>query len=66
MTLPYEPIQPLFGAVLKSNLQLCDFSDEDIWDIAAITAFFGLSNRMVNFASIKPNAEFFNMARTWD
>jgi len=43
-----------------------DFSDEDIWDIAAITAFFGLSNRMVNFASIQPNAEFFNMARTWD
>ena len=42
------------------------FNDEDIWDIAAITAFFGLSNRMVNFASIQPNAEFFNMARTWD
>ena len=42
------------------------FSDEDIWDIAAITAFFGLSNRMVNFASIQPNVEFFNMARVWD
>ena len=39
------------------------FSDEDIWDIAAITAFFGLSNRMVNFASIQPNVEFYNMAR---
>ena len=42
------------------------FSDEDIWDIAAITAFFGLSNRMVNFASIQPNVEFYNMARVWD
>jgi 4-carboxymuconolactone decarboxylase len=42
------------------------FSDEDIWDIAAITAFFGLSNRMVNFASIQPNVEFYNMARSWD
>jgi uncharacterized peroxidase-related enzyme len=46
-------------AVLQSH----GFSDEDIWDIAAITAFFGLSNRMVNFASMQPNVEFYNMAR---
>ena len=39
------------------------FDEEDIWDIAAITAFFGLSNRMVNFASMQPNVEFYNMAR---
>lgn len=39
------------------------FSDDDIWDIAAITAFFGLSNRMVNFASMQPNEEFYGMAR---
>jgi len=39
------------------------FSDEDIWDIAAITAFFGLSNRMANFAGMQPNAEFFVMGR---
>jgi uncharacterized peroxidase-related enzyme len=45
--------------LLKSH----DFSDEDIWDIAAITAFFGLSNRMVNFASMQPNVEFYGMAR---
>ena len=45
--------------ILKSH----GFSDEDIWDIAAITAFFGLSNRMVNFASIQPNKEFYGMAR---
>ena len=39
------------------------FSEDDTWDIAAITAFFGLSNRLVNFASIQPNKEFYNMAR---
>jgi uncharacterized peroxidase-related enzyme len=40
-----------------------DFTDEDIWDIAGITAFFGLSNRMANFLSIRPNAEFYSMGR---
>ncbi len=39
------------------------FSDEDIWDIGAITAFFGLSNRLVNMASIRANEEFFAMGR---
>lgn len=44
-------------------LYLHGFDDEDIWDIAAITAFFGLSNRMVNFASMRPNDEFYMMGR---
>ena len=39
------------------------FSDEDIWDIAAITAFFGLSNRMASFSGMQPNAEFYLMGR---
>jgi uncharacterized peroxidase-related enzyme len=39
------------------------FSDEDAWDIAAITAFFGLSNRMANATSMQPNDEFFLMGR---
>ncbi|MGI9424746.1 MAG: peroxidase-related enzyme [Hyphomicrobiaceae bacterium] len=39
------------------------FCDEDIWDIASITAFFGLSNRMANFASMRPNNEFYSMGR---
>ena len=39
------------------------FDDEDIWDIAAITAFFGLSNRMANFAGMQPNPEFYLMGR---
>ncbi|WP_037492980.1 peroxidase-related enzyme [Sneathiella glossodoripedis] len=39
------------------------FNDEDIWDIGAITAFFGLSNRMANLTSMRPNDEFFSMGR---
>ncbi|MGJ7507027.1 peroxidase-related enzyme [Variovorax sp. GT1P44] len=39
------------------------FSDEDIWDIAAITAFFGLSNRMASFSGMQPNTEFYLMGR---
>lgn len=37
--------------------------DEDIWDIAAITAFFGMSNRIANAISMRPNDEFFLMGR---
>ena len=39
------------------------FDDEDIWDIAGITAFFGLSNRMASFAGMQPNPEFYLMGR---
>ena len=39
------------------------FSDDDIWDIAGITAFFGMSNRMAKFTSMRPNDEFYMMGR---
>ena len=39
------------------------FTDEDIWDIAAITAFFGLSNRLASFTGMAPNVEFYLMGR---
>ena len=39
------------------------FDDEDIWDIGAITAFFGLSNRMANLTGMRPNDAFFLMGR---
>ncbi|WYK06712.1 peroxidase-related enzyme [Cereibacter sphaeroides f. sp. denitrificans] len=39
------------------------FEEEDIWDIAAISAFFGMSNRQANVASLRPNAEFYTMGR---
>ena len=39
------------------------FTDEDIWDIGAIAAFFALSNRMANMISLRPNDEFYLMGR---
>jgi len=39
------------------------WSDEDAWDITAIAAFFGLSNRMANVTSMRPNDEFYTMGR---
>ena len=39
------------------------FSDEDIWDIGAITAFFSLSNRMANLTTMRPNDEFYLLGR---
>ena len=39
------------------------FSDEDIWDIGAIAAFFALSNRMANMINMRPNEEFFLLGR---
>ncbi|MBC7940848.1 MAG: peroxidase-related enzyme [Chitinophagaceae bacterium] len=46
-------------AVLREH----GFSDEDAWDIGAITAFFGLSNRMANLTAMRPNDEFYLMGR---
>jgi uncharacterized peroxidase-related enzyme len=39
------------------------FSDEDIWDIGAVAAFFALSNRMANMISMRPNDEFYTLGR---
>ena len=39
------------------------FSDEDIWDIGAIAAFFALSNRMANLTDMRPNDEFYLLGR---
>jgi uncharacterized peroxidase-related enzyme len=46
-----------------ASLHAHGFDDEDAWDIAAITAFFGLSNRMASFSSMMPNPEFYLMGR---
>jgi uncharacterized peroxidase-related enzyme len=54
------------GAIVDADfapLRAHGFSDEDIWDIAAIAAFFALSNRMANFTSMRPNDEFYLMGR---
>ena len=39
------------------------FTDEDIWDIGAVAAFFAMSNRLANMSSMRPNDEFFLMGR---
>jgi uncharacterized peroxidase-related enzyme len=45
------------------QMRSAGFSDDEIWDIGAIASFFAMSNRLANFASIRPNAEFYGMAR---
>lgn len=40
------------------------FTDEDIWDIGAIAAFFAMSNRMANVMATRPNDEFYAMGRS--
>src|SRR3954469_19724312 len=44
-------------------LRVLGFSADEIWDIAAIAAFFGMSNRLADFTSLRPNDEFYGMGR---
>jgi Uncharacterized conserved protein len=44
-------------------LRVHGFSEEDIWDIGAIAAFFALSNRMANLTAMRPNDEFHLLGR---
>jgi uncharacterized peroxidase-related enzyme len=46
-------------AMLRSH----GFADEDIWDIAGVSAFYSLSNRFANFVALRPNDEFYLMGR---
>lgn len=46
-----------------AELRKHGFTDDDIWDIAAITAFFGLSNRMASVTEMRPNDEFYMLGR---
>lgn len=39
------------------------FSDDEIWDIGAITAFFAMSNRLANLSAMRPNDEFYTLGR---
>lgn len=45
------------------TLALHGFSEDDIWDMAAIAAFFGMSNRLANVTNMRPNDEFFSLGR---
>ena len=46
-----------------ADMRAKGFSDDEIWDIGAITSLFALSNRYANFVGIRPNDEFYGMAR---
>ena len=45
------------------RLRAAGFTDDDAWDIVAITAFFAMSNRLANAARIRPNDEFYLLGR---
>ncbi|NTZ04821.1 peroxidase-related enzyme [Burkholderia metallica] len=45
------------------TLKTHGFTEDDIWDIAAISAFFGMSNRIANVTNMRPNAEFYALGR---
>ena len=51
------------GEADLETLKAHGFTEDDAWDITAITAFFGLSNRMANVTSMRPNDEFYAMGR---
>jgi len=57
--------EPGFAATQHDidQLHLAGFGDQDIWDIAAIAAFFGFSNRMAGVMDLRPNEEFYKMGR---
>ena len=58
--------EPGFAATDEdiAEMRAQGFSNDDIWDIAAIAAFFGFSNRMAGLMNMRPNAEFYAMGRS--
>lgn len=61
MVLAKEPWA--FGGGEIERLKAAGFSDDDVWDIGAITAFFALSNRMAHLTDMRPNDDFYLMGR---
>ena len=47
-----------------AELRAAGLSGDDIWDVAAIAAFFGFSNRMAGLMDMRPNPEFYTLGRT--
>jgi uncharacterized peroxidase-related enzyme len=58
--------EPRFAATDAEIAALASagFGESDIWDIAAVAAFFGFSNRMAGALDMRPNAEFYAMGRS--
>ena len=61
MVLAIEPYS--FGEADVERLNAAGFSDDDVWDIGAITAFFAMSNRMAHLTDMRPNDDFYLMGR---
>ncbi len=53
----------LVGEADMEALKKHGFTEDDIWDIAGVSAFFGMSNRLANVTNMRPNAEFYAMGR---
>lgn len=54
------------GSITDTHIETllaADFSQDDVWDIGAVAAFFAMSNRLANLAGIRPNDEFYSMGR---
>jgi len=47
----------------RAALRAAGLTEEDIWDVAAVAAFFAMSNRMASAVGMQPNAEYHGMAR---
>ncbi|MEJ6405051.1 peroxidase-related enzyme [Yoonia sp. 2307UL14-13] len=47
----------------RDALRQVGFSDRDIWDIAAVTGFYNMSNRIASATDMRPNAEYHAQAR---
>lgn len=55
------------GRIVEEDLERmgeAGFSDRAVWDVASVTAFFNLSNRMASVADMRPNAEFHTLGRS--
>lgn len=61
MTLAMQPGK--FCEADRVALRAVGLSEDDIWDLGAITAFFALSNRMAHLTDMKPNEEFYTLGR---
>ena len=54
----------LFGEADIAKARTAGLTDDEIWDIGAITALFAASNRLAQLTALQPNAEFYLMGRT--
>lgn len=61
LALTREP--ELFGQKHIDEARAAGLTDDEIWDVGAITAFFAASNRLAHLTALKPNAEFYSMGR---